>query len=166
MGWLGMIHLSCQAGLPADKAWVDELARRLQSTPFAPGDRNVLYSLKEMAIAGTICLTRPEIDGLFAAALANPGVSPGVQAMLHSWHADYLWLQAKDLAAAGQALGQSLALNPGNPSNRLKWAQLLFIAGEREPARQLLLDLREQNFSAAERQTLNELLAADNMGKP
>ncbi len=160
MGLLGMIHLSCQAGLSADPAWVSELARRLQYTPFAPGDRNVLYSLKEMSIAGTVCLSRPEIDRLFAAALANPGVSPGVQAMLHSWHADYLWLKAKDLPAAGQALGQSLALNPGNPSNRLKWAQLLWLAGEREPARQLLLDLRDQNFSAAERQTLNELLAS------
>lgn len=166
MGWLGLIHLNCQAGLPVARAEVDELARRLQGTPFAPGDRSVLYSLKEMSIAGSICLTRPEIDALFAAALANPGVSPGVQAMLYSWHSDYLWLQAHDMAAARAALAQSLRLNPANPSNRLKWAQLLFIAGERAPARQLLLDLRDANLTAEERKTLNELLAAYNMGKP
>lgn len=166
MGWLGLIHLNCQAGLPVALAEVDELARRLRTTPFAPGDRSVLYGLKEMAIKGSICLARPDIDALFAAALANPSVSPPVQAMLHSWHADYLWLQAHDLPAAGAALAQSLKLNPANPSNRLKWAQLLFIAGERAPARQLLLDLRDANLAAEERKTLNELLAADNMAQP
>lgn len=166
MGGLALLHLNCQAGLPVERTEFDELARRLQATPFAPGDRSVLYGLKEMSIAGSICLARPDVDALFAAALANPGVSPAVQATLHSWHADYLWLQAHDLAAARIALGQSLKLNPANPSNRLKWAQLLVIAGERAPARQLLLDLRDENFSAEERNTLNELLAADNMSSP
>ncbi len=163
MGWLGLIHLNCKAGLPVEPAEIMELSRRLRETPFAPGDRSVLYGLKEMAIADSICLARPEVDGLFAAALANPGVSSGVQAMLHSWHADYLWLHAHDLAAARAALGRSLTLNPANPSNRLKWAQLLVIAGEQEQARPLLLELRDLNFSADERKTLNELLAAYNM---
>jgi hypothetical protein len=160
MGWLGMIHLSCQAGRTPDKAWLVELARRLQNTPFAPGDRTVLYSLKEMSIAGTICLNRTEIDNLFAASLANPSVSPGVQAMLHSWHADYYWLREKDMPAARKALAQSLKLNPGNPSNRLKWAQLLFLDNERDAARVLLLALQDQNLSTEERKTLGELLAS------
>lgn len=166
MGWLGMIHLSCQAGRTPDKAWVTELARRLQNTPFAPGDRNVLYSLKEMSNAGTICLNRSQIDSLFVAALANPGVGPGVAAMLHSWHADYLWLHEKDMPAARAALTLSLKLNPGNPSNRLKWAQLLYLDGERDAARQLLLALQDQNLSTEERKTLGELLATFTIAKP
>lgn len=166
LGWLALIHLNCGAGLPVERAEFDELSRRLRETPFAPGDRTVLYGIKEMSIFDSICLARPDVDSLFAAALANPGVSPGIQAMLLSWHADYLWLRAHDLAAARGALMQSLKLNPANPSNRLKWAQLLWIAGEREPARQLLLELRELNFSTDERNTLNELLAAGNMVKP
>ena len=152
--------MACNAGRPVQTELVEELARRLSGTPFAPGDRNMLYSLKEMSIAGSICLSRPQMDSLFAAALANPGVSPGVQAMLHSWHADYLWLREHDIAAARSALGRSLALSPSNLSNRLKWAQLVLISGERAQARQLLLELREQNYSANERKTLNELLAA------
>jgi len=166
MSWLGMIHLSCQAGRTPDTAWVKELAQRLQSTPFAPGDRTVLYSLKEMSIARTVCLERSAIDGIFAAALANPGVGPGIAAMLHSWHADYLWLSQKDMPAARAALSKSLTLNPGNPSNRLKWAQLLYLDGEREAARVLLLALQDQNLSSEERQTLAELLATDTIAKP
>jgi len=160
MGWLGMMHLSCQAKRPVDPAWVTELAQRLQNTPFAPGDRTVLYSVKEMANAGTLCLESSQIDSLFAAALANPGVGPGVAAMLHSWHADYLWLSQKDMPAARAALSTSLKLNPGNPSNRLKWAQLLYLDGEREPARVLLLALQSENLSTEERKTLGELLTS------
>lgn len=159
MSWLAMIHLSCQASRTPESAWVNALSHRLQSTPFAPGDRTVLYSLKEMSIDGTICLSRTEIDSIFTAALANPGVGPGVAAMLHSWHADYFWLHEKDMPAARKALARSLALNPSNASNRLKWAQLLYLDGEREPARLLLLELRDNKLITEERTTLNELLA-------
>ncbi len=160
MGLLGLIQLNCKAGLAAATAEVKELTRRLRETPFAPGDRTVLYSLKEMATNSMPCLSRTEVDGLFAAALANPGVSPWVQAMLHSWHADYLWLHDRDMDAARQALNQSLVLNPSNLSNRLKWAQLLLISGEKARAGKLLLELNSENFSAEERQTIQELLAA------
>lgn len=162
-GWLGMIHLSCQAGLPVEKALITELSRRLRETPFAPGDRSLLYSVKEMSIAGTICLKRHEVDGLFAAALANSTTSPTVRAMLHSWHADYLWLHERDLTAARSELERSLTLNPSNPSNRLKSVQLMMLSGDAEHARQLLIEIRNENFSANERKTLNELLAAFNI---
>ena len=56
-------------------------------------------------------------------------------------------------------LGQSLTLVPSNASNRLKLAQLRFIAGERDQANQLLLELRGERLSIEERKTLDELLA-------
>ena len=162
LNWLALIHLNCKASIPVQQAEVDELARRLRNAPFGPADRNVLFSLKEMAIAGSICLNRSEIDSLFAAAISNPIVSSSVQATLHSWHADYYWLHEHDINAAQGALWQSLTINPSNPSNRLKWAQLVHISGNREMALQLLLALREEDFSAEEKNTLNELLAAYN----
>lgn len=166
MGALGLIYLSCKTGELPQPAAVAELVRRLRDTPFAPGDRSVVYSLKEMALNDTTCLTRQDMNDLFAAALANPSVSPSVRAMLLSWQADYFWLGVHDLGAAREALTQSLALNPSNLSNRLKWAQLILLSGERERARQLLLALKDQHFSAQERDTLDELLATVNMPKP
>ena len=160
MNLLGLIQLNCQAGIPVERSWVEELQRRLRDTPFAPGDQTVLYSLKEMTVAGSVCLGREDVDGLFAAAIANPGVSPGVRAILYSWHADYLWLHEKDLPASFMALGKSLTLVPSNTSNRLKLAQLRFIAGERDQAHQLLLELRGERFSMEERKTLDELAAS------
>lgn len=163
---LHLLALDCKAGLPVKRAEIDELSRRLRATLFAPADRSVLYYLKEMAITRPRCLTRAEVEGLFDAATANPGVGPHNQAMLYSWRADYLWLRERDLPAAKDALGKSLTLNPTNPSNRLKWAQLLWISGDRQGAQSLLLDLRDQNLSAEERNTLNALLAAGNISKP
>lgn len=156
---LGLIHLNCQAGIPVEEQWVEELQRRLRETPFAPGDRTILYGLKEMTVAGSLCLGRSEVDNLFASAIANPGVSPGVRAIILSWYADYLWLHQKDLPAAFAALGRSLALVPSNVSNRFKLAQLQLIAGERDKARQSLLALRGERLSTEERKTLDELLA-------
>lgn len=166
MALLDLLGLGCRAGQGVDASALAELSRRLRSTLFAPADRNVLYYLKEMAVAGQICLNRTQVLQLFHAALANPQIGPGVQAMLHSWQADYLWLKEQDLAAAKGALAQALALNPGNPSNRLKWAQLLWLGGEHQAARQLLLELRSERLQAQERQTLEQLLAAGNITSP
>lgn len=156
--WLSLIELNCHAGVPFERRWLDELVRRLQRTPFGPGDRNVLYRVKERAIAGSSCLNRADVDGLFIAALSNPSVSAGVAAILNSWYSDYLWLSANDLAGAKSALAKSLSLVPSNSSNQLKWAQLLLISGEIEMAKALLISLPVNALSRAERQTRDELL--------
>lgn len=159
LGLLGLIHLNCKAGIVVERANIDELSRRLRETPFAPGDRNVLYSLKEMLIARTICLARPDVQELFSAAFANPTVSPPVLAMLYSWYADYLMLRENDLPAAQGALAKSLQLIPANPSNRLKWAQLILLEGRRDEAIQLLRALRNAPLSSSEKRTATKLLA-------
>jgi len=157
---LGMIELNCQDTQHAGSAEVANLVQRLGKTPFAPGDRNILYNLKERMNAGILCLTRAEVDRLFNAAIGNPTVSTGVAAILHSWHADYLWLNQRDMTAARDALAQSLKINPAESSNQLKWAQLLFISGERAAAGKAMLALKRENLSMDERKTLDELLAA------
>jgi hypothetical protein len=166
MSWLGLIHLNCKAGKPVERAWIEELALRLRGTPFGPGDRNVLYNLKEMAIDGTLCLVRPDIEHLFAAARANPAVADSIRAMLHSWLADYFTLRARDLPAAEAELARSLALVPHNPSNRLKWAQLDFLQGRYREAYSKLTELRDANLVRSEKETLAQLLACLESGEP
>lgn len=159
LGWLGLIHLNCRAGRDVESAWIEELARRLQQAPFGPGDESLMYSLKEMAIVGTLCLDRVDIELLFAAARANPSVTPSVRAKLHSWLADYLALGMHDAGAARTELDQSLAIAPYNPSNRLKRAQLSFLLGEHAETRRMLGELREATLNHAERKTLSQLRA-------
>lgn len=158
ISWLGLIQLNCKAGQPAERAWINELSRRLGKTPFAPADQNVLYSVKETSIGGTLCLTRSDVELLFTAAISNPTVSRPVRAILYSWYADYLVLRAKDRKAGQIALAKSLELVPSNASNRLKWAQLILLEGQREEAARLLRALRGAPLSTSEKATANRLL--------
>jgi len=166
LGWLGLMHLNCRAGQPAEAAWVEALGRRLRETPFGPGDQSLMYTLKEMAIAGALCAGRADIEALFAAARANPAVTPPVRAKLHSWLADYLVLGARDAAAATVELDQSLALAPYNPSNRLKRAQLAFLLKDFADARRRLGELREASLKTAERETFVQLYACLESAQP
>lgn len=159
LGLLGLIHLNCKAEIPVEQAEIDELARRLRETPFSPGDRNALYSLKEMLIAGTICLNRPDVQGLFSAVFSNPTVSPHVLAMLYSWYADYLMLKENDLPTAQESLAKSLQLEPTNASNHLKWAQLILLEGRKNEATQLLKALQFAQLSGSEKKISAKLLA-------
>lgn len=161
LGELGLLQLNCRSGSSERSATVEELALRLRTGPFAPGDQSVLYFIKEMQIAGTLCLKRPEVDELFQSAFENKGVSSWVLSFLYSWYADYLWLNAHDLNAARSALSESLRLNPASGSNQLKWAQLLFISGEKPAARVALERLSEnETLSQDELKTLAELMVA------
>lgn len=152
--WLGLIHLNCTVGLPVERRWLEELSRRLQTTPLGPGDRGVLYSVKEMAVAGTLCLPRSEVETLFAAALANPTAESHVRAILLSWLADYLTLAVHDLPAAQSALDKSLAIAPHHPSNKLKRAQLAYLQGRGKEVRDLLDGLKDVPLARSERETL------------
>jgi hypothetical protein len=152
--WLGLIHLNCTAGLPVEGVWLEKLSERLRFSPFGPGDRGVLYSMKEMSIAGSLCLQRAEVEAVFAAALANPTAASHVRAILHSWLADYLTLVSRDLPAAQAALDKSLAISPHNASNRLKRAQLAYLQGRGKEALDMLKGLQDARLVQTERDTL------------
>ncbi len=151
--WLGLMHLHCSANLPIEHQWLEELVRRLRETPFAPGDKTVLYSIKEMSIAGSLCLERDEVETLFSAALTNSTASHDVRSAIHSWQADYRMLAAKDVPGAVEALEQSLALAPHNPSNRLKRAQLAYLQQQWKQAETILNGIPDTQLATSERET-------------
>lgn len=168
LSWLGLIHLNCLVGVPVDAVWVEELSRRLKESPFGPGDRNLLHGVKEMSVAGTLCLGRYDVERLFAAAGTNPTASPQVRAILHSWLADYLTLAVRDLPAAEAELKKSLAITPQNASNRLKQVQLAYLLGRHEEARTGLQHLKDARLTRSEMEImvlLNDCLAEAAVGK-
>lgn len=156
---LGLLVLECRAAGKAGERWLPELLARLRNTPFLPGDTAFFYGLKELSVAGRLCLPRSEIEALFAAALANQKISRSAMAALHSWHADYLWLGQQDLASAKAALARSLAVLPSNRSNQLKWAQLLYLGGDTRAAGEVLRGLGDERLSPEERTLRDKLLA-------
>lgn len=158
MAGLGLIVLDCLGAKKAIGKWRDELVRRFSETRFLPGDTAFFYGLKELSISGRVCLGSRDVDALFAAAINNPKVPRPTKAVLHSWHADYLWLVGRDLVAAKATLGESLELVPSNQSNRLKWAQLLYIGGDLSEARGVLLEVRQDRISASEKTLLDNLM--------
>lgn len=163
--WLGLIHLNCTVGLPVEAEWLEKLSESLRLSPFGPGDRGVLYSMKEMSIAGSLCLRRTEVEALFAAALANPTAASHVRAILHSWLADYLTLAVRDLPAAQAALDKSLAISPHNASNRLKRAQLAYLQGRGKEALDMLVGLNDARLVQSDRETLALLRACLEPGR-
>ncbi len=158
-GWLGLIQLNCTAGMPVVRAEMERTIAPSTGNPFRACGQERAVQPKEMSIAGTICLSRPDMQILFSAAFSNPTVSPSVLAMLYSWYADYLLLREDDLMAAQGALARSLQLTPANPSNRLKWAQLVLLDGRRDEAAQLLKALGNAQLSSSEKRTATKLLA-------
>lgn len=153
-GLLGQIYLDCRGGGTADPLVLEELAKRLREHPFAPGDEAVLHGLKELAIVGKGCPSRPEVERLFTAAQSNPLVAPTQRAGFHAWLADYLTLGAHDLAAAEKEIGRALSLAPRNARHRLKQAQLAFLQGRDEEAGRILAGLKGAALGRAERETL------------
>lgn len=158
-GLLGLIHLSCLMKKAVEKEWIDELAIRLHKGVFHTTDRNLLYHIKEMSIAGTLCLSREEVEHLFAAAIHNLTTEPYIKAILHSWQADYLTLAAHDLPAAQAELNKSLAIVPSNSSNLLKWSQVAFLQGQNDAARKVLSRLENMSLVQSERGILESLLS-------
>jgi hypothetical protein len=158
LGWLGMIHLNCQVKKPPKKVWINELSNRLHHTTFEVSDRNLLYNVKEMSIVGTLCLSRNEIERLFAAAINNSTTANYVKAILYSWLADYMMLAAHDLPAAQSKLNKSLAIEPNSPSNLLKWSQLAFLQGNYEEALKVINRIKDMTLTRSEKGTLQSLV--------
>ena len=160
MSLFGMLVLSCGTLQTVDQGALDELQRRFRERLILQEDTSILQAIVEMSGAGLLCLKRSDIDGVFDSFLANQRVSSDKKRDMYSLHADYLWLNARDLAASRNALQKALEIAPLDPSIRLKWAQLDFIAGEKVQTKRLLLELRGERLSPNERKTQDELLAS------
>jgi hypothetical protein len=160
MSLFGLLVLGCGASQTVDQGALDELQRRFRERLILQEDTSVLQAVVTMSGAGLLCLKRSDIDGLFDSFVANQRVSSDKKRDMYALHADFLWLNARDLSASRNALKKALEVTPKDTSLRLKWAQLDFIEGEKIQAKRLLLELRGERLSSNERKTLDELLSS------
>jgi len=158
MSLFGLLVLACGTTQTVDQGVLEELQRRFRERLILQEDTSILQAIVEMSGAGLLCLTRADIDSLFDSFVANQRVSSDKKRDMYALHADYLWLNARDLAASRNALQKALEITPKDPSLRLKWAQLDYIEGQKNQAKRLLLELRDERLSSNERNTLNKLL--------
>lgn len=138
---------------------MNELTKRLATTPYAPGDKSVLFSIKEMGLAKSLCLKREEVEGLFLASVSNPTASIASKQIALSWLADYYWLVESDLVAAKGALMESLVVAPWHSSSRLKLAQVEILESRLDDAAERLRELRGAPLSVEEARLRRELMA-------
>lgn len=158
LGLLGTLVLDCGKSGSFDPSIIKAFLLRLERTPYSAEDKEAMRTISEMSSDGTLCLKRQDVELLFASALSNPTIPPDARARLHVWLADYLWLNLRDLAGAKISIHAALGLMPTDASHRLKWAQLIFLSGEKQEAHRLLRELKGNSFSKEENNTLNELL--------
>jgi protein O-mannosyl-transferase len=111
-GHLGLLVWSCASGRPLDTAWTDELANRLERTPFSPGDRKLPQDLLKHLIYMPTCLSREQALGLFESGAKNTKLDHRLRADFYIAAADYELLVSLDPVSGRYYLSQAAELVP------------------------------------------------------
>ena len=156
-GLVGLIHLNCLVRRDVEPQWLELLVDRIARVPFTYGDQSLFHGIKEMAIAGNLCLDEDQVRRIFHAKLADSSAPARVRARLHSWFADYLVLRMKDLEGARGELGKALELVPNHPGNLLKLTQIFILEGDKTEAMRQLQKLNRSALSGPDRRMFDEL---------
>jgi len=163
LGLVGMLQLDCLYDRSARAEVFEELKRRLEDGKWIPFDRTVMHGIAEMANEGTICLSREQIDELFAVAVGNRYTSSEDRSVIRSDYVLYLWLGQKDYVAARNVLAKAVADNEDDVLNRINLLQLSRLQGDKKGALTLLADLQRRRLSRQDRalvqDVINELAA-------
>ncbi len=154
---VGMLQLDCLSKRPTRIAVLDELKDRLTENKWIPADRTVMHGIAEMSNAGTICLDRKQVDGLFDAAVSNKSTSIQDRSVIYSDYAAYLWLGQKDYAAARDVLVRATNGNANDVLNRLNLMQLYRLLGDRKGVLSMLDDLGHKKLNRRDRRFLQSV---------
>lgn len=157
LGLIGMLQLDCLSSKSARVEIFDELKSRLATGKWIPFDRTVMHGIAEMANEGTICLSREQVDELFAVALENSFTSPEDRSVVRSDHVLYLWMGQKDYLAAREVLTNAIADNESDVLNRINLLQLFRSQGDRNGVLTVLADLQGRHLSRQDRGLVQEV---------
>lgn len=154
---IGMLQLDCLSAQTSGEETLEELRTRLRDGRWIPADRAAVHGIAEMSKDGALCLTRPQVDELFAAALSNSTASIIDRSVVRSDYAMYLWLKEKDYIAARQVLNDSISENPQDILNRINLIQLHRLLGDSEAALALLANVAQRDLRRRDRNTVEAI---------
>ena len=134
LGYVGLIVWTCSSGRPLDGQWIEELARRLEFTPFGPKDRELPTDLFKPLSAFAECVEREQALALFGAGSRNMALAPARRANFLELAADYELVVHGDVASAIEFLRQTVDLSPSRHGAREKLESLEQLHKIREDA--------------------------------
>lgn len=161
-GLVGLILLSESHGKPVEKAWLNELTRRLEHEAIPSNTNDQLMSLAFCQVKEGCPLNASEIDQLLRAPLRNPHVTGRDKALIYNALTIYLFNVTHDHMAALDAIHHAIELDPQDINHRL-WRVTILIAMHRpdEAREQIALlkqldprGMRARDISLLEKQLL------------
>ncbi len=154
---VAMLQLDCLQEGTATEATVAELNRRMRSDMRQVSDRAAINGIPRMVTEKTLCLSRGQVDGLFASALSNPSVAGVYKSRLLSSYALYLWLDQKDYGAALRMFDVAFGEDNGDVVNRLNTVQLYRVMGDRDGVLRTLAYFENRRLSGKDRSDLQKI---------
>lgn len=154
---VAMLQLECLQEGTATEATVAELNRRMRLDMRQVSDRTSINVIPKMVNEKTLCLSRDQVDGLFASALSNPSVAGVYKSRLLSSYALYLWLDQKDYGAALRMFDAAFAEDNGDVVNRLNTVQLYRVMGDRDGVLRTLAYFENRRLSEKQRSDLQQI---------
>jgi protein O-mannosyl-transferase len=136
----GLIMLSAGRKKAMEPSWLEELAHRLEHSPYAAVTSDKLVSLTNCRLEGRCKLTGAEIEGLLNAALHNPGLGGANRAKVLYAQSVYLINVKRDYPAALATMHQMVESAPQELDFRLPLINFL-VALKRAPEAKAELEM-------------------------
>lgn len=156
-GLVGLILLSESHGQPVEKAWLNELTRRLEQEAISANTNDRLMSLAICQLKESCPLNASEIEQLLHAPLRNPHVIGTDKALIYSALTFYFFNINHDYTAALEATHRAIELNPQDIEHRL-WLVTILIAMHRpDEAREQMTLLRQLDPSGMRAKDISSL---------
>lgn len=155
---IGQLQLDCLSGSESRTDAFVELRARLANRRWVPMDRAVMHGIAEMSNAGTICLSRGQVDELFAVAIGNQSTTIHDRSVVRSDYVLYLWIGQNDYPAARNVLLDAINENNDDLLNRINLLQLSRFLGDREGVLKSLKYLDGKSLNRLDRRLVQSVI--------
>lgn len=112
--YLGLIVWACGSGREVEPQWIDDLASRLETTPFGPKDKELPNDLLKPLLGMPHCLPSRDAYRLFEAGSRNKRLTAMLRARFLEAAGDYALLVETNPPVARAYFLQASALDTGN----------------------------------------------------